>query len=106
MGKVDRSGDAKRGATAASAPLPVDAAPLSTRGFIGTNIDAAQAYVPPTSPLETLEPPAPDSKVALSADVDPRKAPTHPNLKQAAKAIAAESPVIEAPPDSQPSGMR
>jgi hypothetical protein len=110
MREVEPSGDAKSGAAASGESRSPSEPPASQRGFIGTNIDAAQAYVPPTSPMETPEPPVPDTKVALSADVDPRKAPTAPNLKKAAQAVmASERPpplVVEAPPDSQPSGVR
>lgn len=106
MREVDRGSSAQRAATAAAVAQRSEPPP-SRGGFIGTNTDAAQAYVPPTALPETPHPPAPASKVALSPSVDPRKAPTYPNLKQAAKSIAAApDPVVEAPPDSQPSGMR
>jgi hypothetical protein len=111
MREVNPSGDAKGGASAQGGS-PSEPPPSSTRGFIGTNIDAAQAYVPPTTLPETPEPPVPNTKVALSEGVDPRKAPTMPNLKKAALGIAAEvksekpPPVIEAPPDSQISAIR
>jgi hypothetical protein len=105
MREVDR-GSAQRAATAAAVAQRSEPPP-SRGGFIGTNTDAAQAYVPPTALPDTPHPPAPATKVALSPSVDPRKAPTLPNLKQAAKSIAAApEPVVEAPPDSQPSGMR
>ncbi|MBK8252109.1 MAG: hypothetical protein IPK82_05510 [Polyangiaceae bacterium] len=90
-----------------------DPPPSSRRGFIGTNIDKAQAYVPPTELSGTPEPPVPVAKVALSEGVDPRKLPTTPNLKKAAQAIAAElqserppPPSTPPPPDSQASGIR
>lgn len=116
MRDVGPSGDANSGASASGGPPPSEPPPSSTRGFIGTNTDAAQAYVPPTALPETPEPPVPNAKVALSDNVDPRKAPTYPNLKKAAQSIASEMaseiaserppPIIEAPPDSQSSGIR
>lgn len=112
MREVNPSGDAKSSAPAPRGSSPSEPPPSSARGFIGTNTDAAQAYVPPTTLPETPEPPVPNTKVALSESVDPRKAPTMPNLKKAALGIAAElkadkpAPVVEAPPDSQISSIR
>ena len=133
MREVEPGSDAKSGVTAAGGSPSDVPPPSSTRGFIGTNTDAAQAYVPPTTLPETPEPPVPNTKVALSEGVDPRKLPTMPNLKKAAQVIQAElqaekaqkaekvektektektekprkaAPVIEAPPDSQISAIR
>ena len=102
---VPEGGASTPGGSTSSEPPP----PSSQREFIGTNTDTAQAYVAPMPLPETPEPPVPNTKVAVSAEVDPRKAPTLPNLKKAAQALAHEKPapaVIEAPPDSQASGIR
>jgi len=117
MREVDPSGDAKSGANASGGPSPSVPPPASSRsGFIGTNVNTAQAYVPPTALPETPEPPAPEHKVALSDHVDPRKLPTYPNLKKVAQGLSERPsqsgaserppPIIEAPPDSQASGIR
>ena len=109
MSEVDPRSDGKNGASPpAGAPPSEPPPPSSRREFIGTNTDAAQAYVPPTALPETPEPPVPDTKIALADEVDPRKAPTHPNLRKAAQALASERPppTVEAPPDSQVSGIR
>ncbi|MEZ4312773.1 MAG: hypothetical protein R3F14_32525 [Polyangiaceae bacterium] len=86
MSDTDQSGDAKSSATASGGSPSTEGRPSeppsSKRGFIGTNTDKAQAYVPPTELPETPEPPVPATKVALSESVDPPQAPHHPNLKE------------------------
>ncbi len=113
-GDEKRSGAKSSAGASGGAPSEPPPPSSSRIGFIGTNIDTAQAYVPPTALPETPEPPAPNAKVALAEAVDPRKAPTHPNLKKAAQVIAAEMSAERKPPprtaeqapDSQASGVR
>lgn len=116
MQETDSSGGTRAGENGPAAP-PSEPPPSSKKDFIGTNADTAQAYVPPMVVPETPEAPetkVPETKVALAEEVDPRKARTNPALAKAARALLASElgfdkvppQVVEAPPDSQSSGIR